>query len=638
MRIRTHFYCLFFSALPVSAVAMSDSQNTVIPPVIVKAKQTLSLTAGPKTVITHEQMTATGVTTLAQALQSLGGVQLQDTAGNGSQVLLSMRGFGANASSNTLMLVNGIPLTNPDLAPPDLNAIPISEIKYIEIIAGSESVLYGDQAVGGIINVITHPEKKERVALSCGAGSYNQKNCYATYSHHYRQLNFDITASASHTDNYRDHNDYDQALVFGKLDYPYQTGRISFDYKLAKENMQYPGALTAAQVRQDRRQASNNTDFFKDWSDFFHLRHQQNLNERWHLLTDLAFREMQGDGVLSVPFTQSRNILYVKPQLAGKLGTTRVTGGADFQSDRYHLDSAFGTTKDDEQKYGLFGIARMPIYPKLTLSLGARGAQQNSRLTTTTENNNINRAFASTVGILYQITTDIDFYLRRAGSFRFPKADENAATASGITSLRTQRGIAYETGVQMEREEYSAKIELYQLDLRDEIAFDPTQTPQDPFGSNRNLSPTQRRGFTLSGKRKITQQLTVDGQYNYVNARFQDGINAGNRIPLVAENVLRAGLNYQFAQYWQAYTEALYTGNQYAANDDANVAGKTGGFTTFNFNLRYTYRKLAASFRVNNIFDRDYYFYTVYQPSMQSEFFYPAPGRNFTLIVNYLFD
>ena len=77
-----------------------------------------SLTSGPKSVLSREQLASSGATTLAQALQQFGTVQLQDTLGNSSRVSLSMRGFGGNAVSNTLLLVNGIPLTNPDLAPP----------------------------------------------------------------------------------------------------------------------------------------------------------------------------------------------------------------------------------------------------------------------------------------------------------------------------------------------------------------------------------------------------------------------------------------------------------------------------------------------------------------------------------------
>jgi iron complex outermembrane receptor protein len=228
-------------------------------------------------------------------------------------------------------------------------------------------------------------------------------------------------------------------------------------------------------------------------------------------------------------------------------------------------------------------------------------------------------------------------YVRRAENFRFPKADEDASTPPGVNGLKTQRGVSYETGVQWDWKRFINNIGIYQLYLKDEIQFDPTQTPEDPFGTNRNLDPTIRRGAFITEKVAINDYLTINGQYNFVNARFQSGIYAGKRIPLVSENIVRAGANIKFAEYWNFYAEGLFTGNQYADNDNANIAPQIGGYTIFNLSLRYVFKNFTASLRCNNVFDKNYFLYTVYQPSMQSEFFYPAPVRNFLLSVKYSF-
>lgn len=629
---------LFFIFYETAFAALSD-QYTVIPPVVVSAKnaEADSLTNSPKTVITHEELDLLGVTSLAQALQEFGGVQLQDTTSNGSQVLLSMRGFGANANSNTLLMVNGIPITNPDMAPPDLNAIPIQEIQYIELISGSESVLYGDQAVGGIINIVTKQQTNDQAYLTCTAGSYDQKTCAAAFSTHLNNFKYSIGVDNLHTDNYRDHNDYDQTMVSGRMDYPYQTGAFAFDYKIANERMLYPGALTSEDVGENRRQASNDTDFFKDWNGFYHLHQQQNLNENWQFELDAARREMHGSGVLSLPFTQERVVHFIKPDIKGTIGKVLVTGGVDFQNDNYDLNSVFSTTGDVEQKYGVFGVMAIPITSRWSMSLGAREAELISQLNTGTPLNTINRATASTLGTSYQLTPNIKIYVRRADSFRFPKADENASTPPGVNGLKTQTGVSYESGIRWNYKETSSRFSIYQLNLQHEIAFDPTQTPTDPFGINRNLDPTVRKGFSFSEKYQITQKVNLGAQYNYVNARFNSGIYAGNRIPLVSENLVHAGVDYAITDHWNLYNEAVYTGNQYADNDDANVGNKIGGYTTYNFNLRYVYNKnITASFRVNNIFNKYYYLYTVVEPGMPSEFYYPAAGRNFLLTVKCL--
>jgi outer membrane receptor protein involved in Fe transport len=129
----------------------------------------------------------------------------------------------------------------------------------------------------------------------------------------------------------------------------------------------------------------------------------------------------------------------------------------------------------------------------------------------------------------------------------------------------------------------------------------------------------------------------VDAQYHFVNARFQTGIYKGNRIPLVSENIIRAGIDWPITKNWQVYAETLYTSSQYSDSDNANIAGLIGGYTTFGFNIRYQYLNFSAALHANNIFNKNYYFYTVYQTSMAEQFFYPAPGRNFSLILNYHF-
>lgn len=639
MGMRTYVLSLYFIATLASAAIVSNP-DAKAPAFSMKSvyRSHHTMTCGPKSLITHQQIITAGVTSLSQALGNLGGVQLRDLISNGNQVSISMRGFGSNATSNTLFLINGIPITNPDLAPPDLNAIPVQEIEYIEITAGSESVLYGDQAVGGVINIITRQYARENINVSVNFGSYQLHNVYASLHHTYDALNNIMTLARNETDNYRDNNHYAQNTLHGNHIYTYCQGTLHFDYKIANENMRYPGALTAKQVRQNRRQAANDNDFFRDANYFFLLQQQHQFHPDWIMDTAFSHRRMYGDGVLTNPFGQNRLTHYLRPQLKGKWCNTIILTGLDIQDDRYHLGSLYGVTNDRQQKYGVFGLAKILTTRNMFLSLGARAAQQNASLHSTGISNTINRAFATTIGATYQLTNDLSYYLRRAESFRFPKADENAFTPPTITSLRTQRGVAYETGWQLQREAYSGKIGLYHLRLRDEINFDPLQTPLTPFGSNRNLPPTIRYGASASGKVSLFNDVSLDGQYNYVKARFQNGIYAGNRIPLVSEHIFRSGIDCHCSEHMNIYLENVFTGSQFAANDDANRISKVGGYTVFNLNTRYVNKCFSASLHLNNIFNKQYYFYNVYSPYLRNVFYYPAPERNVILTLQVAID
>lgn len=632
MKRQTVCYCLFLSMS--SAHGATTKQR--IPDVISKhpAMKT-SFSGGIKHIISQKKITESGANSLSDALRSSGQLQLHDASGTGSQTTLGLRGFGANASSNTLVLINGIPLTNPDLMPPDLNTIPLENISEIEITAGSESVLYGDQAVGGVINLITDHSKDKSLRLQCGTGSFNARDCHARFVNNYRQINYQLSLLANSTDNYRTHNHYFNETISGSALYERKTDKILVDYKLTRENMQYPGALTTSQVYQDRRQSSNDTDFFKDGNQYIHIQHKHTISSDWSFSTDTFLNNMDGKGVLSTPFSQSRQGIYLKPTLINKTDTYQVKSGLDVKLDKYHLGSAYGLTDNLQKQGGLFVLANIPVSKKLNVAMGTRGAAQSTQLTTQVNAYTLNHALATTLSVNYQLSTTIIFYLRRAGNFRFPKAEENTA---GFQPLRAQRGISYEAGISYEKADKLLLVEMYQLNLRDEIAFDPLQTPQNPFGSNQNLSPTTRAGLSLSLKSNITKNLSAETQLNYVNARFQAGIDAGNRIPLVADFIAHGSIQYKWHSDWQIYVEGVFTGNEFAANDNENVTGRQGGYMIYNFNLRYQHHALSAALRMNNIFNKYYYLYTVYQTGIYAQSYYPAPDRNAMLSVTYTFS
>ncbi|HEX2548858.1 MAG TPA: TonB-dependent receptor plug domain-containing protein, partial [Gammaproteobacteria bacterium] len=298
-----------------------------IPPVVVTKPYT-----SPVKVITQNEISAFGVNSLSDALKSLGGLQLQDTTGNGSQVAISMRGFGSNASSNTLLLINGIPFTNPDIAPPDLNNIPIEEVERIEIFSGSASVLYGDQAVGGVVNVITKKYIQDKVNLSCALGSFHTYQCDLGWQRQWKKIQFAMNLKNQTTDNYREHNNYYQTNLNGSILYPYSSGSVELIYQIEKEKMLYPGALSREEVDQDPRAANNDTDFFADTNGFIHLKQMQALNDVWNVQTNIMRRMMSGNGVLFSPFTQSRVIDFIQPELQGKIGKVALQGGIDFEN------------------------------------------------------------------------------------------------------------------------------------------------------------------------------------------------------------------------------------------------------------------------------------------------------------------
>lgn len=633
--MKRYWFIIWFVSLSAWCAALPKH---IVPKVTVKAfqKTYLSESMGLKEIISSNELKSFGGLSLSQILAQRGsGINMHDTTGSNSQVLISMRGFGANASSNTLVLLNGVPLTNPDIAPPDLNAIPIESIQSIEIISGSEGVLYGDQAVGGVINIIEKQAASPRFLLQCAAGSFNNKSCDFYFSHIFKAIHYDFNLKKIHTDNYRDHNAYDDERLFGNIHFDTKAHHLAIHYQIMQENIQYPGALSQNAVRTNRRQAANQIDFFKNNNELLQAQSLSPFNSNWSFQQNMMIRNMSGHGVLFSPFSQSRNIAFLKFQTKGRTPYGLFKNGVDAELDYYDLNTNFGLTKERAEKASVFGTWNKKLARRLHCSLGVRMAGLSSNLNSATQIHTFNSAWANHIGLSYDVSNFFKIFLRRAQSFRFPKADENAFLANTVKNLKTQRGVSYEAGITKKFPHSNLKIGCYLLNLRNEIAFDPLQTPEQPFGSNQNLPPTRRYGIFIRNEFEINKKIQATISYDYVNARFRNGMNAGKRIPLVSEQLAQVNLKYQINQAWHFMINGLLTGNQYIANDNQNNFSPLGAYTLFNASLHYHLKNLDLSLQCQNIFNKKYYLYAGLQSGQ--EFFYPAPERTVLMFVRYRF-
>ncbi|QVM86637.1 TonB-dependent receptor [Pseudomonas lalucatii] len=136
-------------------------------------------------VVTRRQIEASAASSLVEVLRTQAGLQIRDTLGDGNRVALSLRGFGENAANNTLVLVDGRRLNNPSQQAADLNSVPLANIERIEIIRGAGTVLYGDQAVGGVVNIITRTPLQDEAYVETSRGSHDLE---AYRGHAFRQL------------------------------------------------------------------------------------------------------------------------------------------------------------------------------------------------------------------------------------------------------------------------------------------------------------------------------------------------------------------------------------------------------------------------------------------------------------------
>jgi len=587
-------------------------------------------------------------------------VQVSDPFGDGSRTAVGLRGFGESANANTLVMVDGRRLNNIDIGVPDLNSVALKDIERIEIIQGSAGTLFGDQAVGGVINIITRTPRALSVFAEAGLGSYNAYQLQAGASQRLDNgLSYRLSLEKRETDNYRDNNVLDYENLVARFGYEHAFGSVFVDLQHVDEQLGTPGALLAGEVAADPRQAAFADDFSNTETDVQRFGLRQSLLDHWSLEAELTNRESEAEFVLSFrsfPGTESnfqnRHLLGFTPRLVGaystQWGDLLVTLGHDIEYADYKIDSVVGKQRNEQITRGTYAQLVAPVWPGVSLTLGARRMTvKNDLIDDFTFPAGIDlddTKIAKEVGLTYRPSHDWRLFVRRDENVRFAKVDEFFDPPPGVI-LRTQTGTSYEAGVEWRHGPHGAKAVVYRLDLDREIAVAPGAGAFG-FPANINLESTRRDGVILEGAWQALEALRVSANYSFVDARVTRGALAGKRIPFVAENIARAAIDYRVMAHWDVHAELQAVGERVFSGDFDHVLDELPGYGVVNLATAYRYKGLTLSARVNNLLDKRYSDFgaraTLFPPPtfapVELESFFPAPERNFWLAVRYDYD
>lgn len=611
-----------------------------------RSAQSAVSTPAQISIITRDEIEESGADHVVEILESRAGIQVQDLFGDGSRAKISMRGFGAdNSAANVLVLVDGRRLNPTDLSAPDLNSISLKDVEQIEIINGSAGTLYGDQAVAGVVNIITRKPRKLTESVEVGGGSYRSGAVRAVIANRLSGGNsYRLSAELKSTDNYRRYNWQDYRNLSFNTRLPTKSGEFGIDYQVIDEYLQLPGALSAAQLAADRRQASYTTDYNDGLTNIARGTYRRRLGKNWNLETELTNRQAGIAGALyGANFDQQRQHWGLTPRLVGALplsnGDALVTVGADIDKTDYAFVSPTWSidTSSAQSMNAVYAQGIVPLNNRLELTLGARHAHA-------TDTINDASAFPSGItldksatvtefGIARKINRQWRLFFRRDGNLRFAKTDEHTFTEPGVTGLEAQTGVSYEAGAQWKHNRNRFSATLYQLDLDNEIDFDNTADgPWGPgTGANVNLDPTRRLGLNLEGRFQASPKVVVDAQYAFIDAVFRGGPYTGNAIPFVARHNVTVSARWRRTDSWQFLAEARAMSERFQGSDYDNSLPGLPALALVNIGARYSKGPWQVKFRVNNIGDVEYNGYASFNS------YYPAPKRNFQVSGRYNF-
>jgi iron complex outermembrane receptor protein len=604
------------------------------------------------TVITEEEIEHSNAQTVVDLLTEEVGVVVRDQLGTGKNVSVDIRGFGETASLNSLVLVNGRRVNAIDLSGVDWSQIPLDQVERIEILRGSGSVLYGDNAVGGVINIITKKPDKPFFASAEGVlGSYHYHREGGSVGGKWGPFSAILNAGYSGTEGYRENGFLRTKDVGGDVIYDLNEDiRFNLSGSYHQDDTGLPGGLTEAQIDILGRQATvnpNDKAETTDWYDLLGIKAK--MGNLGRIEADLSYRNREVEDFFpSFSFEDKRSLItwgftprYIleMPVLAFP---NKLTAGLDFYKSDSKVDTEFFGVFDrvevSKKSLGFYLLDEVTILESLILSVGGRWERVTydfSQDSSGADDSVRDGEPAWSIGLDYLFGKRSSAFLSVKRSFRFPTTDEliQFFPFRANPSLKPQYGYHYEAGVRHAfTHQIEANLTLFWIDIDDEIFFNPIVPP---FGANANYPETRRQGIEVGATVRPFPWLGIWGNYGYLRPLLRGGPFSGNDIPAVPRHKgsIRADIDLGKGFLFNARTNIV--GASYLISDFANSAGRLDGYCTVDANLSWTWKGLKAFVGVNNVFDTKYEEFGTLVAGTRS--FFPAPERNWLLGASYTF-
>jgi len=574
-------------------------------------------------VITKREILESGAQNVGEILQSRLGVEVRRYGSLGAPSYIALRGCSAY---QTLVMVDGRPANSVSDGIADMSQFPIDNIERIEVVRGPASALYGANALGGVVNIITKDAKNEGVSLdlNLGLGSFGTQIGRVNFGTAHTNIKAYFTISNNSSTGWRKNSAYDNHNFTGRLAYDAgNVGNFEFRGGYHKAKLGLPGVnyeldpITWEKILLDERYASDPSHNQEDEKEYAVLEYSKRAENSKLMLKAYGSDDQRRDRNPDEPRDDShKNVTQgVEAQLDTLYGLTL---GTDIHQDKYRQKNEISakTTIDEKTLNESIFLQETASFKPVIGTLGVRfdnHSQYGSQI-----NPSFNLVFQP------QETVKFSFSMRRG--FRAPTfcdlyqpyTDFVDYQAEGNRNLKPEKAWAYDFGLEHQLGDILlSRLTLFRTNIEDLIDWSPVDS-NNPAGlwTPSNVDQAYTQGIEVELIQQILPGLSHSINYTYLESLGKGETEDTYEIaPYKPRNRANYRISYGFNFGLNISLGADYVGEQWSG------AGKTGDrlpeYILLNLRVAQKIRGIEAYVSLDNLLDKRY----------ETVFGYPMPGR-----------
>lgn len=604
------------SAIFVALVSPTLSAQITLEPVLVTATKTkttdVSATFASE-IYNADDIKASGSTSFYDFLNQNTSITVMPSFGNPYAQMLDMRGYGiGDGYENIAISVNGRRMNNIDGVPQLLSSISLNDIERIEITKGSGSVVYGDGATAGSIQIYT---KKDIVnsSISLRLGNYGRQT--AAFSTGLSEESFQLLVSGDHnqadgfsataSDGFKDESSNNNSRITLNAQ-PTSDLNLYLSKEHSNVDTRYAGKLDLVSFNQDPSQNNGspyNHQSFKTDTIAFGI--DADVTDNIHISLNHSQEDKESayvsSGWLSLYDYQSDELLVVVKQEQFSL----TSGVQRFNGQRYSPGDTSVTSKINTAYF-----AQGEYYINdLTLSLGGRKESVDYSYASdfATRISEEHKLSSFDLGLNQKINDQISIFSNFNSAFQAPNIDRFFSGGNFNSFIEPAKVKTLNVGLNYVTATDKSKITLFRSNLHNEIYYFSTGSWLTSY--NTNIDKSHKYGLELQNRHQLTEKLFSVVNYSYTRAIIDNendgaGTYNGKDLPGVSKHGLNVSLNYSPTVKSTVVLSHNYRSSAYAANDFSNTfSQKQAAYQSTNLSYSYTIKQLELSLAVDNIFE-----------------------------------